>query len=1126
VSKHRLVRMRLLAATLACAVALPVAARPGPDGVDRFVVRFKPGTAQRADGLARQRALDDASREHGLHLGQQRRMALGAELVVTDRKLDPAQARAFIASLRRDPSVESVEVDRRMRAVFTPNDAYYNQQWHYSESTGGIRAPAAWDIATGTGVVVAVLDTGVTTHPDLDFAIVAGYDFISDEEIANDGSARDPYPTDPGDWTTANECEDELPGENSSWHGTHVAGTIAAVTHNGVGVAGIAFHAKVQPLRVLGKCGGWTSDIADAIVWAAGGSVPGVPANTTPAEVINLSLGGPGACDSYTQNAIDYAVAQGSVVVVAAGNDDDDAAGYSPATCNNVITVGASTRAGGRASYTNYGPPVDVSAPGGDDGDLVVSTWNAGTTVAGAPAYAGMGGTSMATPHVAGVAALMQSRAVRTPAMVETILKGTTRPMVVGCGAKPCGTGLVDAPAALEALDGPFLYLEDAPVVLEGNAGTKTVVFTARLSAAVAGPVTFDVATANGTASAGSDYVATTLSDLAIPAGQTSKTFTVTVNGDATAEPDETFTATISGVTGVDAIGRTASAVIVNDEATVLTNGVPLTGLAASAGTQTLYKITVPTGATNLSFITSGGNGGDADLYVRADMSPTQGSTCSSFSPESGENCTLPNPGAGATWYVLVHAFSSYSALTLTASYTAPATPTGTLSVSNAAITEGNAGTKVMAFTVHLSEPAAVPATFNFATANGTATAGSDYVALSLANQSIPAGQVAKTFNVTINGDVAIENDEAFTVNLSNANATIADAQGTGTITNDDKPKLSIADVSISEGYSGTKSAVFTVALTQAAPFPVSFNIATTGAGTATAGTDYVAKSLNGLQVAAGQTAKTVAVTLNGDATIEHNETFVVAVTNVNGAIVTDGSALGTITNDDLATLSLFSCSVVEGNSGTKAATWSVQASQASPFPVTFTAATTGMGTATSGVDYVALNQPGITLPAGQTHKSFTVTVNGDTTIEPNENFWVALSNPTNARISSDNADLCTIVNDDKPVLSIADVAMTEGNSGTKNAVFTVSIDQVAPYPVTFDIATTGAGTATAGVDYVAKSLSGLQIPAGQTAKTVAVTLNGDTTVEANETYVLSVTASPNATIGDGAALGTITNDD
>src|SRR5439155_26204113 len=165
----------------------------------------------------------------------------------------------------------------------------------------------AWDTTSGAGVTVAVLDTGITPHSDLTGNVIAGYDFISDPPTARDGDGRDPNPNDEGDWFNAGECGSTTP-ETSSWHGTHVAGTIGALTDNGVGVAGIARNARIEPVRVLGKCGGFTSDIADAITWASGGRVSRVPRNPNPAKVINMSLGGSGACGRTFQRPIDGAV--------------------------------------------------------------------------------------------------------------------------------------------------------------------------------------------------------------------------------------------------------------------------------------------------------------------------------------------------------------------------------------------------------------------------------------------------------------------------------------------------------------------------------------------------------------------------------------------------------------------------------------------------------------------------------------------------------------------------------------------------------------------------------------------------------------------------------------------------
>jgi serine protease len=338
-----------------------------------------------------------------------------------------------------------------MHILATPNDPGYSLQWHYFEAAGGINAPAAWDLSTGSGVVVAVIDTGYRPHADLVANIVPGHDMIIDTLVSNDGDGRDSDALDPGDWTTAGLCSLLSVATNSSWHGTHVAGTIAAVANNANGVAGVAYGAKVQPVRALGRCGGYTSDIADGIVWASGGAVASLPLNLTPARVINLSLGGSGACGATTLAAIDGARDRGAVVVVAAGNSNVNASNSSPANCAGVIAVAAVDRSGGKASYSNYGAGITLAAPGGGGGaNGVVSTWNVGTTTPGADAYAYASGTSMATPHVSAVAALMFSaNPGLKPGQVERLLQSSARAFPATCSS--CGAGIVNAGAAVSS---------------------------------------------------------------------------------------------------------------------------------------------------------------------------------------------------------------------------------------------------------------------------------------------------------------------------------------------------------------------------------------------------------------------------------------------------------------------------------------------------------------------------------------------------------------------------------------------------------------------------------------------------------------------------------------------------
>ena len=428
---------------------------------DRFIVKYRDGSsAALKSSLDNAAAAQPKKNGQALAVGHLRKLAIGADVVKANRKLDRVEAEALMRQIAADPSVEYVEVDRIMRPVLTPNDTHYGTYlWGLQDGVGGMKANQAWDASTGAGVVVAVLDTGITTHSDLGANILPGYDFISDTFVSRDGNGRDSNPQDEGDWNPVRgECYTNSPIGDSSWHGTHVAGTIAAVGNNAKGVIGAAYDAKVVPVRVLGRCGGLTSDITDAIVWASGGTVSGVPTNANPAEVINLSLGGGGSCSATYQNAINSAVGRGTTVVVAAGNDNADASGYTPASCGNVINVAATNKNGGRASYSNYGSSIDVAAPGGDSPDcstLIVSTGNSGTTTPGTENYLCMAGTSMASPHVAGVVALMQSVATAplTPAQVESTLKSTLRAFPASTD-RPIGAGIVDAAAAVAAVTG------------------------------------------------------------------------------------------------------------------------------------------------------------------------------------------------------------------------------------------------------------------------------------------------------------------------------------------------------------------------------------------------------------------------------------------------------------------------------------------------------------------------------------------------------------------------------------------------------------------------------------------------------------------------------------------------
>ena len=450
-----------------------------PEEVQKFLELQRPTEAQFVPGevivkMKPTRALRGAELSR-LGLQAVRKMTSGGEIIYrippsTARTLSPAQARdrtlAIVRELSARPDVQYAQPNYILHiADRTPNDPRFPEQWHYfnngtgtGESPGGINLPRAWDTSTGSSnVVVAVIDTGILpNHPDIVGSpnLIAGFDMISDPGQANDGDGRDNDPTDPGDAVAPGECFPGSPALPNSWHGTHVAGTVGVGnTNNGVGVAGANWNVSLQAVRVLGKCGGTIADINDAIRWAAGLPVPGVPTNATPAKVINMSLGGPGACSvsPSTQAAINDAVGMGTAVVVAAGNEAADASGFLPASCNNVITVAASDSRGHLVSrYSNFGTTVEIMAPGGDvqrddngdgnpDGVLSMVHPVDGT-------YAYYNGTSMATPHVSGVAALwLATDPSLTPVQLLAELQNNALPRTSSQCPQPCGAGLLSA---------------------------------------------------------------------------------------------------------------------------------------------------------------------------------------------------------------------------------------------------------------------------------------------------------------------------------------------------------------------------------------------------------------------------------------------------------------------------------------------------------------------------------------------------------------------------------------------------------------------------------------------------------------------------------------------------------
>lgn len=521
-----------LAGPAAIAELVPPRAMPlADDGNTRVIVSLRPAAA-----LLRAHAFSVASSPATVTsavegrtavLGARHGLRLRALRALTDRvhvvQAEGVDARTLAARLALDPEVEYAQVDRRVRRLLVPNDPRFSSVATSSNSGGPaagqwyLRAPAgevassidtvsAWDTTTGSAsIIVAVLDTGVRfDHPDLAGKLLPGYDMVSDVTIANDGDGRDADASDPGDFVTAAEAAVEpflasqCEVSPSSWHGTQVAGIIGAATHNDTGMAGAGWNVRVLPVRVLGKCFGYTSDIIDAMRWAAGLTVFGVPTNLNRAHVINLSLGSADPCSRLELDTIAEINAAGTVVVAAAGNSAGLAAG-SPASCPGVIGVAALRHVGTKVGFSDVGPELSIAAPGGNCVNLsgaclypILTTINSGTTVPASSTYTDSFrisvGTSFSSPLVAATAALMLSvQPTLTPAGVRAAIQTTARPFpssgvagdpnpIVACRApnateqlqcycttSTCGAGMLDAGAAVRAVTGIRVVIDASP---------------------------------------------------------------------------------------------------------------------------------------------------------------------------------------------------------------------------------------------------------------------------------------------------------------------------------------------------------------------------------------------------------------------------------------------------------------------------------------------------------------------------------------------------------------------------------------------------------------------------------------------------------------------------------------
>ncbi|HTY39447.1 MAG TPA: Calx-beta domain-containing protein [Bacteroidota bacterium] len=669
--------------------------------------------------------------------------------------------------------------------------------------------------------------------------------------------------------------------------------------------------------------------------------------------------------------------------------------------------------------------------------------------------------------------------------------------------------------------------------VLEGDDGTTDAVFTVSLSAPSGRTIQVDYSTQDNTAIEGGDYFGVS-GTLVIPAGESSGSITVQVIGDTQIEPNETFYVSLHRPINVSITNSQGVCTILDDDSLPARASISDASIVeGNSGTQMMvFNVTLTdnmvSGGINILYSTTSGTATSGTDFVA-----TSGTLNIARGRLTG---TISVPIIGDTMYEPDETFSLniYSNVALFAPRQATGTIVNddavpTVSISDPSIAEGNVGTTTLVYTVSLSNPSYQPVTVSFATRAGTgATDGVDYIGQT-GQLVFNPGEVTKTVSVVVNSNTTYEPTKVVYVDLSNPiDATMpggtTQETGQGQILNDDPqmPVIAIGNVSVVETNKGYVDAVLPVTLSSASTQTVTVAYATAN-GTALAGQDYVAAS-GTVTFAPGTTSATITVKVKGDRKKESNETFSVNLSNPsNGLFGNSSSGVVTIVNDDgLPKLWISNASMKEGDGGSKPMQFAVRLQKNMLTTVTVSYATVN-GTALAGRDYVAASGT-LTFAPGETQKTISVSIIGDLLNEPDETFFVKLSNPSGAQIQ-DGSATGTIQNDDaKPVLSVSNVTVTEGNSGTTPAMFWIRLSAASGETVKVNYSTED-GTASSRSDYVSTS-GALVFNPGETAKSVVVLVKGDVVPELDETFYVHLTGASNATICTARGTGTIKDDD
>ena len=483
----------------------------------RFIVKWNAAGAQQKSGFDTGAGARKASALTGMSMVHLQTVAADLEVLESTQALSGEALDAVVQRLEADPAIDYASPDFRRRPHAVTSDPLLSQQWYLlSAQPAATRTELAWDVTQGTATtIVAVLDTGVRfEHPDLGGGkLLPGYDFVNNTASANDGDGRDGNASDPGDWVTAEDKAQAVFSDcdtgGSSWHGTRVSGLIGALTSNGMGVAGAAWNTSILPVRVLGKCGGFDSDIIAGMRWAAGLTVTGAPVNATPAKIINLSLGGEGLCSAAYQSAVNEITARGVLIVASAGNEGGPV--DAPANCTGVLGVAGLRHAGTKVGFSSLGPEIGIGAPGGNCVNTgvgqpcvfsIIVPFDTGTTTPVASSYTDAFnfnvGTSFSAPLAAAAAALMTSvNSALTPAQTITVMKSAAAPFTTNsavaacrvptssadlqdgecnCTTTTCGAGMLDTGAAVAAAMRPFTVLNVTGTVASGGSVAASAV--------------------------------------------------------------------------------------------------------------------------------------------------------------------------------------------------------------------------------------------------------------------------------------------------------------------------------------------------------------------------------------------------------------------------------------------------------------------------------------------------------------------------------------------------------------------------------------------------------------------------------------------------------------------------